>query len=199
MKVIFRRAAVAIAAIFTTSAVLLGPIGTAPAQAASGNDFCENFSGIWCLNDWSNGGSGNSVKTYASGASNESFLEQDTGRCGGYVNGSCPFTNTTFDQRYAGYPIVQLEYQPKGLCIAADTSNTLAVLGKCNNLGSGSGGSTGTLFVDHNGYMISVYYSNVDDYGNEASCIYGEPFAGGEVTLNLETTEGCPIWGLYIP
>jgi hypothetical protein len=197
MKIFPRHVATSAAALMVGVAIV-GTLSATPALAQSGFDYCQNFSGIYCLNDLGGGGSGNTVAMYTSNGSYEDFWEEDTGRCGGYVNGDCPFSNSVFDSRYAGYPIVQIEYQPESLCVATN-SDSFAVLGTCNNPGSGYGGSNGTLFVDHNGYLINVYWTNQGIYGDNASCMYGEPWDGGSVTLNLETTEGCPIWGLYSP
>ncbi|HEV3173374.1 MAG TPA: hypothetical protein VGZ32_23705 [Actinocrinis sp.] len=194
-----RPAFAGIAAIIGALAVVLG-LGAAPALAAGGPlvaQFCQTSNGGYCLNDWN--GSNQAVKMYQGGVGNETFVAQPVdGRCGGKVTSTCPFANTTFDARYAGFPIVQLVYLPNGKCVATDSSAN-PVLGTCNNTSSGNGGSNGTIFVDHGGYLINLYWSNQDQHGADASCMSGAASNGGTITLNLDTASGCPTWdfGLY--
>jgi hypothetical protein len=193
---VFSRLAAATVVLFAATGVSLGLTGATPVHAASGPQFCESLSGTWCLNDWFNGGLNNSVKSFSPNNTNEGFVEQLVGRCGGFVTATCPFANRVFDNRYNGFPIVQLQYQPNGLCIATDSS-ALAVLGHCNNTGTGFGGSNGTLFVDHNGFLINLFWTNQGLFGNNAACMIGDPGNGNAVRLDLETTQGCPVWGQF--
>jgi hypothetical protein len=197
MKIIVRRLCgfcAAVAILFAANGVL-SVARAIPALAAGPvvPEFCQTSNGSFCLNDWNGGASGNAVKMFGGNTTNEAFVAQYTGRCGGRVTGSCPFANSVFDNRYFGFPIVQLLYQPNGLCVATDSAR-LAVLGKCNDPGSGFGGGNGTLFVDHNGFMISLYWTNQGLYGNNAACMSGQSANGGAVSLALETTLGCPVW-----
>jgi hypothetical protein len=70
------------------------------------------------------------------------------------------------------------------------------VLGQCNNTGSGSGGSNGTVFVEHEGYMINVYWTNQKQYGDNAACMEpeGGTGTGSFVYLDLPTGDGCAAW-----
>jgi hypothetical protein len=190
--------------------------GAGLAHAQGGDSFCVTESSVYCLDDWADGGYYNQVALYGPGNSNEEFQEVViTGRCnGGYVedtelNGvNCPFANSVFDERYAGLPIVQLQYQggyDNGYCLATGTGSgtdgNRGVIGSCNVVQSGIGGSNGTIFVDHGGYMINLYWSNQkpDPYGNNASCMQavldnGQDGAGSYVNLDLDTVDGCTYW-----
>ena len=180
----------------------LAAAGANPARATAVNPlitqvFCKTPSSgttAFCLNDWNNGGSGGAVRMFTTaGVANEGFVEQQTGRCGGTVTSTCPFAVSAFDARYAGFPIVQLDYTAKDLCVGTNSSAN-AVLTTCNNVSTGFGGGNGTLFVDHNGFMISLYWSNQDQHDINASCMDGAELNGGAVTLNLSTGSGCPTW-----
>jgi hypothetical protein len=226
MKVILRRAAVAIGAVFTTSTMLLLAIAIAPAQASTltsqgrssalttqapalTSAYCFETldQSFWCLNNWEqwfgdfSDGTG-SVKMEGFSSSNENFEEeqfQSVSRCGGYtyVTHDCPFTNTAFDQQYAGLPIVQianLASVPKpNTCVATDGKGQ-ATLGYCNGSDGATGGSTGTLFVDHDGYMINVYWTNAGAGGTSATCMWGLAANGATVTLKQPTGNGCETW-----
>lgn len=201
MNITLRRPGIVIAAAL---AVLTGSLAmtATPAHAAS-EDFCA-IPGL-CLNDWNNAGPGNSneIRLYPAGNSNENFVMQPVpGRCGGYVTVSpnCPFSSSYFDNYYQGFPIVQLQYNGGSHCVAtgtsADGTNTIGVLGNCNNTGTGSGGSNGTLFVDHDGYMINVYWTNQNLYGDNASCMQPEGSSGTNsfVYLAQPTGNHCDAW-----
>ena len=54
----------------------------------------------------------------------------------------------------------------------------------------------GSIFVDHNGFMITLYWSNKAQYGNNAACMEsvlpgGQDGAGSYVNLDLDTVDGC--------
>ena len=189
-----RRARGAIVAVAAAAGLVIG-LGAAPALAAGPlvTQFCQTSNGGYCLNDWNGGGGGNSVKMYQAGVGNERFVAQPVPRCGGKVTSSCPFSNSGFASRYAGFPIVQLLFQSDGLCVATNSSAN-PVLGTCNSTSTGDGGANGTLFVDHDGFLINVYWSNKDEHGSSASCMSGAASNGGSVNLNLATGSGCPVW-----
>jgi hypothetical protein len=204
MRIVIRRPAIVIIAALAMIVALAG-MKAVPAYASSG-DFCVQGPYPYpCLNDWNNAGPSNSneIRMYTAGAANEAFtLQPVTGRCGGYVTVSpaCPFSNSYFDSYYEGFPIDQLQYNGGSNCLAtgstADGTNNVGVLGKCNNTGSGSGGSNGTLFVDHGGYMINVYWTNQNQYGDNAACMEPEGSYGTNsfVYLDLPTGDGCALW-----
>ena len=52
------------------------------------------------------------------------------------------------------------------------------------------------MFVDHNGYMINVYWTNQGQYGDNASCMEPEGGTGSSsfVYLDLPTGDGCAGW-----
>jgi hypothetical protein len=170
-------------------------VSAAPALAAGPltTQFCQTSSGNFCIDDWNGGGSGNAVRMEEGGVSNEDFVAQPVGRCGGTVTSSCPFADTTFDSRYEGFSIVQLLDLSKNLCMGTNSSAN-AVLGACNSTSSGTGGADGTVFVDHDGYLISLYWSDQDQHGTSASCVSGSASDDGAVNLNFDTASGCPEW-----
>lgn len=133
---------------------------------------------------------------YAALSSHEDFLEQQVGRCGGVVSeqNECPFANPVFNTRYNGYPIEQLQYQ-NGLCVA-QLGGSYASLGTCNNTATGYGGDNGTLFVDHGGYMINLYWSNQGLYGNDAACMNYQTLSpqASPIDLGYPTSDGCPTF-----
>jgi hypothetical protein len=186
----------------------------ATAAQATGTNFCtpgvEDVP-VDCLNDWGNGLPGTTIRLDGLGDINQNFSEQViTGRCGGTVTSNCPFNGTEgsyFDKQYHGFPIVQLVYGGSTHCVSTYGPNSsgvsagTAVLGTCINVTSGTGGSNGAAFVDHNGYMINVYWTNQDNFGNNASCMQPQPVDGTglSVTMNLNfpTGEGCSTWRAF--
>jgi hypothetical protein len=196
---------------------MTGVAGTGVAHAQGGQSFCGyDGSGVYCLDDWADGDYNSQVALYVP-AANEEFAEVVlTGRCGGYVediesNGAnCPFGNSVFDERYAGWAIVQLQYQggyDNGYCLATGNGSgddgNRGVIGSCNTGPKDIGGSPGTIFVDHNGYMINLYWSNQAQYGNNAACMQdvlnnGQDGAGSYVNLDLDTVDGCTLWDSQI-
>lgn len=190
MKIFPRRAAVAIAA----AMAVIGALGVTSATPALAQQpgFCTNFNGTAvCLNDWFGSTMlGTPIKTWNANKSYEDFYEADMGRCGGLVTATCPFTNHALDNAYKGFPIVQLVYQNPNIgCVSTDVVTMDAALGNCNQP-NGSGGDYGTLFVDHNGFMINVYWSNQDSY---ATCMQGLG-PGTLVYLAEYVGDGCEQW-----
>ena len=179
-------------------AALLG-IRTAPAHAST-NSFCVQAANYnQCLNDWNNGGPSNSneIRLYPINNPNENFVQQGLpGRCGGNVTLSCPF-NKYFDKQYYSWPIVQLKYGSTGYCLATGSvaagTNHVGVLGNCNNTTTGSGGSNGSVFVDHNGYIINVYWANNNGGSNNAACMepIGSTGTSSFVDLAWPTGDQC--------
>ena len=197
-----RRCRTVIAALFAAAGLIMG-LEAMPAFAAGPTvaQFCQTSSGNYCLNDWN--GANAAVQMYGGGTGNEEFVaERVTGRCNdGLVDSSCPFNSSTFNSRYSGFPIVQLWYQPSGtskpLCVGTDINDpsapSLAYLSGCNTSAQGTGGGTGTIFIDHDGYLINLYWSNGSSDGN-AACMSGTASNGGNVVLDYDTADGCPSW-----
>jgi hypothetical protein len=195
-----RRAAIVLAALLAMAGASQA-LGAGPAHAST-SYFCvitsvPDLQGLNCLNDWNNGGSGNLIRMYNGGNPNEDFARQRlTGRCGGgFVTATCPFANTAFDARYEGFPIYQLTYGSTGLCVAGGNAGSAAVLGACNNPNTGTGGAVATVFVDHNDFMISLYWSNHTG-GPDAACMESMALsgAGSYVDLDYPTSAGCDAW-----
>jgi cell wall-associated NlpC family hydrolase len=187
----------AVAVVLFAVGALLGVACASPALASTTGltpSFCLQASS-YCLSDL--GGAGETVNLESSGASNEDFIGQLTGRCGGYVTADCPFANPEFDSLYEGSPIVQLYDQSVDRCVGTDDSGA-AVFSTCNSVSDGLGGSDGTLFVNHNGYLINLYWSDEDQYGDDvAACMapMTTSFAdGADIRLDQEATDGCPLW-----
>jgi hypothetical protein len=190
------RALAVTAILLTAGAMLVGFAGASPALAAVSltPQFCQtSTAGNYCLDD-GNGANG-PVDMYEGGKSNENFVAQRIGLCGGTVSGNCPFDNSVFDTGYHGMPIVQLYDQSADKCVATSSAGA-AVLGTCNAVSTGKGGGTGTVFIDDQGRMISLYWTDVDGaaYGGNAACMSGSAKNGGAVSLTLKTTAGCPQW-----
>lgn len=199
MTAVLRRA-FAIVALLVVVGVWQGG-GATPAHASLPY-FCvissaPDIQGLNCLNDWNNGGSGNLIRMFNGGNPNENFSRQLlTGRCGGgFVTATCPFANTVFDSRYEGFPIYQLVYGSTGLCVAGGNAASAAVLGQCNDPSTGTGGAVATVLIDHNDYMISLYWSNQGG-GPDAACMESMALsgAGSYVDLDYPTSAGCDRW-----
>src|ERR1700723_4600861 len=102
------------------TALVLGGAGAATLAVPGGvahatqQQICDSSQSGYCLNDWSNGGSGTSapIKLYTANKSNEDFAEQPIERCGGtvVVGPNCPFTDKNVDSDFLGDPIVQIKY-----------------------------------------------------------------------------------------
>jgi hypothetical protein len=166
---------------------------------------CEP-SDTFCMNDWNGGGSGASVKLYASGNSNEVFSEQAINPCNSTpkneVTGTCPFTTGTgLNSTYLGDTIVQIKYtgsgNGSGLCVAAGSGGS-AILGTCNN-SNGSGGANGTIQVQDSVItgvcappwygLVNRYYSN--SAGSAEFVTLQSLQNGATIDLNDGSAEGC--------
>jgi hypothetical protein len=205
MNVFRRIARIAIAALLATGVAVPGLVSAAPAHAASSDEFCTLSAAdgnSYCLNDWNGIGGGGLIKLYPAHNSNETFTEEKVPRCGaGVVTATCPFADTRFDQRYKDFGIVQLRYNNAlgaDECVATSAAvMAAAAIGLCNDAPDGTGGDPGTIFIDHNGFMISLYWTNKGLYGNDAACMYypsATSNVGLQVWLDLPTSQGCPVW-----
>lgn len=150
-------------------AVALLTGGTAQAQISQ---VCGNAGTGYCLNDWNNGGSGNPVKMYYGGYTNDDFYYEFEYICNGtdivqvYPGGGCPFTpGTGLNSLYKNDYILEIHYANRDNCVAT-TSGGLAVLGSC---AESSGGASDGVFMVANpncsggDYLVDRYWS---DLGN---------------------------------
>jgi hypothetical protein len=191
------------AAIYCSMAILvlttlLSIAGTANAQTQS---LCGDGGSGYCMNDWNNGGSGNPVKMYYGGYSNDSFFLEAVDLCSSdpFVTSSCPFTNTAIDRALEGEWIAQIVYSNNGRCIGTNSEGD-GVLANCNNTTTGTGGGTGTIVVlgsnngcsqtNSRGILVNRYYTDVNGVDEELA-------SGGSVgsNLNLEAGDSGTCWG----
>lgn len=201
MKTTFRRLrsarAAAVTVILFAAIACLGVAG-APRAFASTTGLTPSFclqSGNYCLSD--SNGADQAVNMQQSGAPDEDFIAQLTGRCGGHVTSDCPFADTALDTRYEGFPIVQLYDQAVDRCVGTDSRGS-AVFAACNSVSTGTGGGDGTLFINHGGYMINVYWTDSGQYGDEPACMgpvsADSTSSGDGVSLDQDSSAGCPLW-----
>lgn len=187
-----RRIALAVSAV---ALVLAVPIGSAPSARADNGDFC-NSRGL-CLNDWNNDQTG-PVKGAQEGITNEYFVWQPVTRCGnGQVSAAkeCPFNDSHFNQEYNGSTIGQIFYDPSGglQCVGVGDQQGDTVLVGCNNVSNGMGGGIGTIFIDHDGYLIDLFMTNVSGDGTNARCLT-DTGLDRAINAGLPTNQGCPWW-----
>lgn len=175
--------------------------GATPAFAQT--QICGNGGTGYCLNDWNGLGAGNPIKMFNGNNSHEDFWIQPIGRCGGSSTGTltCPFNDHNLDGILGG-TIVQIRYANTSLCVAANTANGQAVMGACNGTGNGSGGDTGTVFVDDGLNLYNVYYTNQHNPNatGDADVPYCAQSGGNPQTplfLNASffSSVGCTDWG----
>jgi hypothetical protein len=158
-----------------TAAISVG----SEAQAV-GNQVCGNGGSGYCLNDWNGGtGSGNPIKMYYGGYTNDAFEWVYVNACGGTdrVHAGegglwCPFRNHTIDSQLDGAIIAQIWYYNAGNTCLATAGNGLAVLGTCARQSDGGGGSNGVIFAtavnsdcpaaNHDVYGINRYWSDIN-------------------------------------
>jgi hypothetical protein len=166
--------------------------------AAAQVQICGNGGSGYCMNDWGNGGSLSPVKMYYGNSSNESFgvIPVDPCHDGGTVNSTCPFTSRYLDSYYAGDPVLELEYAPKGLCVGTTGSGTAELAGCGNSYANGAG--DGTIVVNvGSGNLVDRYWTNRDD---ESLFVCSSGRLGGPLEMNYVLTEpygGCDWGGLF--
>jgi hypothetical protein len=197
VKQIRKRVTVFLAAF--SSIVALGIFAGGPASAQQ-TQICGNNGTGYCMNDW-NGKDFGPVDMYYGGSSHEDFIAQGIDRCNGYVvTMTCPFQDSDLDSEYYGDPIVQIEYVPSGECLSGvdGASGYLqVVLDYCNNVGTGSGGGYGTVYIiDKYQELISRYYS---DQTNSANGLESGGGPGRSLSDNYScggfTLDYCTDWG----
>jgi hypothetical protein len=120
-----------------------------------------------CLNNWNDDGN---VYEYTAGASNEEFGWETIDRCGGgfTVTSTCPFTDTSMDVALEGAEIMQIAWISGegtiGGCVSDPDKTGAAVLGTCNAISTGSGGSFASVFVlARNGSLVDLGWTNAED------------------------------------
>jgi hypothetical protein len=181
--------------------VLTTAFSAAGAANAQTQSLCGDGGSGYCMNDWGNGGSGNPVKMYYGGYSNDSFFLEAVDLCSSssYVTSTCPFTNTAIDRSLEGEWIAQIVYTNNGLCVGTNSDGD-GVLTGCNSTTSGTGGGTGTIVVlasnsgcpqtNSQGILVNRYYTDVNSVDEEEA-------SGGSVgsNLNLENGTSGTCWG----
>ena len=167
-------------------------------RAAAISDFCAQYGTGYCLNDWNNGGYGidKGVKMYTGGTTNEGFIFQEVNRCGGHdvVTSSCP-GSSSFNQRNLGEPIGQIRYG--NLCVADTHNDGDADLGYCNDPFTGTGGSTGTIFVLGGlggNLLVNLHWSGT---AGTNVCLESGGSVGAPVYLTGACSGGSDNWGYY--
>lgn len=171
--------------------------------AASSSQVCGNEGSGYCLNDWGGGGhSGDAVKMYYGGTSNDDFYVQDVNRCnGGYTvtatsygdPSNCPFGDVSLDNTYRGQPIVQITYINNSAMCVGSTSSDYAVLASCANPITGSGGGTGVIMIQEGGGPPTFF---VDRYASDQHSAARFLTSGGNVGVQANYN-GQTIWGGY--
>ena len=161
------------------SVVLAGPARAvnAPIQVCGTNYPAE------CLNDRNNGGFDSAVEQRPQNtntSNNYWWPELLTGRCNhGYTTSSCPGSGNP-----AGLAIVQVVYGNNNSLCLATSSGGYAITGWCNNPGTGTGGSNGTVLISdpggcaHGGALISHYWTG-NNWGNRYG-LFGDNVTGDQ-------------------
>ncbi|HEY3958638.1 MAG TPA: hypothetical protein VGM53_35190 [Streptosporangiaceae bacterium] len=178
-----RKILVTLTGLAALTAVGMSPASASTAQAVSplfSTEICAQAGTGYCLNDWSDGGSGAAVKMYTSGTANDYF--ETVGLTAYHYGG------------YEGYEIVPNGHQT--LCVGTDASAN-ANLGACPNP---HGGSTGSNIWIENGacdvgsltgtLLVNIYWSN--KYGTNAFLVSGGSVgAQAKITTSLA---GASCW-----
>jgi hypothetical protein len=69
-------------------------------------------------------------------------------------------------------------------------------MGYCNNYGTGTGGSTGTVYVVWYNSLVSSYWSNQYSAYNDVSCLQSGGNPGFQAYFIISSaTNGCTEWG----
>jgi hypothetical protein len=194
----FKHRIIAMAAAVGLSGALTLAVGIVPAAASQ--QICGDYGSGYCLNDWGNGGVGNPVKMYYGSSSNEDFYVQPIDRCAGgdHVTATCPFSSQSLDSDLIGMEIVQVQYAGGG-CIATTTGVNnagAAVIGNCNKVSTGSGGSDGTVDVIWYDSLANIYWSN-NGVNGDLACLQSGGNPGVQATYLIEYAgePGCTPWG----
>jgi hypothetical protein len=202
---IARRRVARVVALPGAALALVAWLGVQPALASS-SQVCGNSGTGYCLNDWGGAGqSGDAVKMYYGGTTNDDFYVQEVNWCSGHDtvqstaaphhdSTNCPFANTNWDANLAGDPIVQVTYINNTTQCVATTSSPKAVLGSCANPLSGSGGANGVINVLWNqscgAYFMNRYWTDANS-GNDTFLASGNA-PGNQAQF---TVGGGTCWG----
>jgi hypothetical protein len=195
---------VTVIALPTLTLALLVGFGTQGAGASS-SAVCGNSGSGYCLNDWGgHGASGDAVKMYYGGVANDDFYVQDVNRCGGRDTvtatsfgdaSNCPFGDVSLDNDFRGQHVVQIvDTNSETECVGSTRSDT-AVLARCANPLSGSGGGQGVIMVQSlGGTPPNPFVSRfVSDQHSTARFLTSGGNPGVQANYNSET-----IWGGYL-
>jgi hypothetical protein len=163
-----------------------------PALAVQQQVCAQNGTG-YCLNDWNNGGLGQGVKMYASGASHEDFQVEVADVCGGthFVTSNCPFTTSQFQQHnynkdYLHATIYVVKYVPKSLCVGVPG------LGYESGYLEPCGTGHGTWMVGVGNKLVDAYLTS---YTNGEYWLCSGGVSGGPVIFNgVSGSSGACQW-----
>jgi hypothetical protein len=154
------------------AAALTLALGLSTQAQATPSQVCGNGGTGYCLNDWGGAGaSGDAIKMFNGGTTNDDFIVQEVNRCSGHdtvqstAKGNttnCPFSDTSLDAHFAGKTIVQIVYTNNETQCVGGGAGVSAALASCANPLSGSGGGTGVIQVMYsqtcfNGFSGTVF------------------------------------------
>lgn len=142
--------------VITLPMALTLALGLSTQAQATPSQVCGNGGSGYCLNDWGGGGhSGDVIKMFNGGTTNDDFFVQKVNRCSGRdtveatLRGSpinCPFGNTSLDVDFFGKTIVQIVYtNNESQCVGA--TGATATLESCAQPITGAGGGNGVIQV----------------------------------------------------
>jgi hypothetical protein len=202
---IVHRRIVKVVALPGVALALVAWLGVQPALASS-SQVCGNGGSGYCLNDWGGAGqSGDAVKMYYGGTSNDDFYVQKVNWCSGHDtvqstaapwhdSTNCPFANTAWDANLHGYAIVQVTYINNTNECVATASAAKAVLGVCADPLSGSGGANGVINVlwpqSCGSYFMNRYWTDAN--GGRESFLASGNAVGNQA---IYTSPGGTCWG----
>jgi len=189
------RVLAASAALAVTSFFGLAVSGHTPVASASQIQICGQDGSGYCMNDWNNGGSGNDVKMNNGGTGNEYFEVEPIDRCSGSDNttSTCPDSYTGPAGDYTAQ-IVYFGISGHVYCIGTGGLGQ-GVLTTCNNVGTGTGGGTGTV-ITVGGANLDKFYDSYESRTNGAlECVESGGNVGVDLAMNQLASNGCTGWG----
>jgi hypothetical protein len=146
-------------AVLATSVSLFAGFGTQSALAAQ-SQVCGRGGAGYCLNDWGGAGAtGDVIKMYNGGVTNDNFYVEEVNRCNGgdkvlsTAKGNstnCPFATAGLDEMWWNHTIVQIVYANNTSKCVGQSGNQ-AVLAACADAVAGTGGGNGVIMVKDSG------------------------------------------------
>jgi hypothetical protein len=196
-------AAVTTGSAYARPALTTSPLVVNGPQASSITEICAQGGSGYCLNDWNAVSSGDAVKMYNSGVTNDNFGENLlTGYCnGGHVTDgvhspgpACPFVvGSGYNSAYEGDQMIEIISNVSGACIGTD-EHSIANLGPCPPTRGGVGSNIWVLATPECGtlsgtyYYINVYWSNSPDNSDAASLQSGGAIGNNAYVVGVHDT-----------